>query len=191
MTGVPPARQCTLPTCEREAVDPTRDGDLCERHRPDSGRSSTDPGAEWTLPYRTTLPIRPGEPRRMQIRATGTARTLVCRRTTKLISRLPSPLCGPLNCSGAGSGGAAETRSRLRRVATATTPTPPPTRTPAGSGTSPRTTSTVRPSPWPKTTRDSTAGRSSSSTATRTSTSTATTSVVRRPARDTPRSSTF
>jgi hypothetical protein len=29
---VPPARQCTLPTCTREAVDTDRDGQLCRRH---------------------------------------------------------------------------------------------------------------------------------------------------------------
>lgn len=31
---VPPARQCTLPSCEREAVDPIQQGALCELHHP-------------------------------------------------------------------------------------------------------------------------------------------------------------
>lgn len=35
MSDVPPARQCTLPTCEREATDPTRPGSLCESHTPE------------------------------------------------------------------------------------------------------------------------------------------------------------
>ena len=29
---VPPTRQCTLPDCEREAVDPTKQVGLCDRH---------------------------------------------------------------------------------------------------------------------------------------------------------------
>lgn len=47
MTGrddVPPARQCTLPSCHREAIDTDRDGQLSERHlkKLDEGVNSAD-----------------------------------------------------------------------------------------------------------------------------------------------------
>lgn len=37
MTDVPPARQCTLPSCEREAVEAKRSGKLCAHHREQLG----------------------------------------------------------------------------------------------------------------------------------------------------------
>lgn len=42
MTGVPPGRQCTLPRCEREAVDPTRAGSLCAQHFPADSDDDTE-----------------------------------------------------------------------------------------------------------------------------------------------------
>jgi len=40
--GVPPARQCTMPTCPREAVDPSGQGGLCPEHRPDTDAGKGD-----------------------------------------------------------------------------------------------------------------------------------------------------
>jgi len=53
MTGdaVPPARQCTMPDCPAEKIDPTENGGLCPDHHPDHGDGSelnqhepTEPG---------------------------------------------------------------------------------------------------------------------------------------------------
>jgi len=43
--GVSPDQQCTLPSCERAAVDPTRPGTLCDRHL-DAVRSCDEVGEE-------------------------------------------------------------------------------------------------------------------------------------------------
>ena len=45
--AVPPARQCTLPSCEREAVDPIQQGALCELHHPRVTSSESGDASEF------------------------------------------------------------------------------------------------------------------------------------------------
>ena len=44
--GIPPAQQCTLPSCGREATNPSRPGALCEQHRPAGSHDDAPPEDE-------------------------------------------------------------------------------------------------------------------------------------------------
>jgi len=47
MTGdLPPARQCDLPRCDREAVDPGPGANACPEHHPDRGDGSGEDGRD-------------------------------------------------------------------------------------------------------------------------------------------------